>query len=96
MTAFSFPFVAQAVSADPETGALSVAVWGQSKFRPDGAADAVQLQWRPADGSADWAPVGTPVAVNPKGFFVAQTCAPSAGEVRATSGAVSSLPTRVG
>ncbi|HEU4978707.1 MAG TPA: hypothetical protein VFT42_07425 [Solirubrobacteraceae bacterium] len=58
-----------------------VAVWGQLRFQPNGAGgDAVQIQWRPADGSAPYANVGAPIAVgNPFGYFTATVPVPPGG-----------------
>jgi hypothetical protein len=52
---------------------------------PEGAQDQVQIQFKPADGSADWAPIGDPIPVtNGKGFFTGQVTAPAAGSIRAS------------
>lgn len=67
-----------------------IGVWGQLRFRPDNlpadALDQVQLQYKPADGSADWAPYGDPIVVsNAKGFFTGLVPKPPApGQLRAT------------
>jgi len=97
MFAYVFPF--RAFSA----GGLVANVWGQLKFRPNalppGAQDQVQLQFRPAGGSADWRPLGARVTVtNPLGYFTATVRLPAPGSVRATwgGGAVGSLPVAVG
>jgi hypothetical protein len=82
--AYLFPFLAQ-----PAGTPLTANVWGMLRFRPndlpEGAQDQVQIQFKPADGSADWAPLGDPIPViNGKGFFTGQVTAPAAGSIRAT------------
>src|SRR4051812_2099509 len=82
--AYIFPFLA--VSAGSP---LTANVWGQLRFRPnnlpEGAQDQVQIQYKPADGSADWAPIGPPITVtNGLGYFTGQITAPAAGSLRAT------------
>lgn len=81
---YSFPFLARP-GVDPATGAPAFLLWGQLRFQNNGAADTVRIQWRPKDGSADWADVGDPVPVDFFGYFdVARTPpAPVAGEWRA-------------
>jgi hypothetical protein len=81
--AYVFPFLAQ-----PASTPLATDVWGQLRFRPndlpEGAQDQVQIEFKPADGSADWAPIGAPITVtNPRGFFTSQVMAPAAGSLRA-------------
>jgi hypothetical protein len=80
--AYLFPFLAQPAAP------LTANLWGQLRFRPndlpEGAQDQVQIQFKPADGSADWAPLGNPIPVtNGKGFFTGQVTAPAAGSLRA-------------
>jgi hypothetical protein len=81
--AYVFPFLAQ-----PTGTPLTAGVWGQLRFRPnnlpEGAQDQVQIQFKPADGSADWTALGDPITVtNARGFFTAQVSAPAAGSLRA-------------
>jgi hypothetical protein len=64
-------------------------VWGQLRFRPnnlpEGAQDQVQIEFKPADGSTDWTPLGAPITViNARGFFTGQVAAPAAGKLRAS------------
>ena len=97
-TAYAFPFYAVA------TGNLGVSTWGQLRFRPNalppGARDQVQLQFRPADGSSDFAPIGDPVEVeNAKGYFTAKVQLPGPGQVRAAwaqGPSATSLPQSIG
>lgn len=103
-SAYAFAFIAApSGQADPTTGAPQTTVFGHLRFRPHtapGVADSVQLQFKPADGSSDWAPYGDPVAVtNPLGYFVADVATPGApGQLRASwnGGAVTSLGQPVG
>jgi len=87
--AWSFPFVAlPATAINAETGARTVPVWGMLRFRPNdlpaGAQDVVQLQYKPADGSADWAAIGAPLTItNGKGYFTAEVSVPGPGSLRA-------------
>jgi len=86
--AWSFPFVSFTTAAAPDTGARTGIAWGMLRFRPNGLPagfqDIVQLQWRPADGSADWANIGLPVTVtNAKGYFQVETQTPGPGQMRA-------------
>jgi hypothetical protein len=86
--AYSFPFLAFVTGRNPDSGAPIVTYWGQLRFRPNDlppeAYDTVQLQFKPADGSTDWVPLGDPVVVsNGKGFFTGQIEVPAAGSVRA-------------
>jgi hypothetical protein len=92
--AYALPFVAR-----PAGDAVSV--WGQLRFRPNGVADRVQLQFRPAGGS-DFGDVGEPLDVGPGGLGFFQTRVPNQGPGawRAvwTDGAITftSLPAPVG
>ncbi len=76
--AYSFPFVATPLGVDEATGAPLAALWGQMRFRPNGAVDAVQIQWHPKDNSAGWFNVGDPVAIDFFGYFTATRVAPAA------------------
>jgi hypothetical protein len=45
----------------------------------------VQIEFKPADGSADGAPLGDPITVtNGRGYFTGQVTAPAAGQLRAS------------
>jgi len=75
--AYQLPFVVAPVATDPTTGALISHIWGQLRFIPTGQASSVLLQWKPKDGSADWATVGEPVAADPtRGYFEVDRAAP--------------------
>lgn len=89
LAAYAFPFLLAATGAASEAGRPIYQIWGQLKFRdndlPPEAYDSVQLQFRPADGSTDWVPVGAPITVsNGKGFFLAQIESPGPGQLRAS------------
>jgi hypothetical protein len=78
------PFLAQGTGTP-----LQATVWGQLRFRPNnlpqGVQDQVQIEFKPADGSADWAPLGDPIPVtNGRGYFTGQVTAPAAGRLRAS------------
>jgi hypothetical protein len=78
------PFLAQGTGTP-----LQATVWGQLRFRPNnlpqGVQDQVQIEFKPADGSADWAPLGDPITVtNGRGYFTGQVTAPAAGRLRAS------------
>ncbi|MEA2194999.1 MAG: hypothetical protein QOG42_1433 [Solirubrobacteraceae bacterium] len=76
--AYSFPFIVTATGVDPATAAPTVHLWGQLRFLATGQADAVQLQWKPKDGSSDWITVGDPVPTDPiRGYFEADRIAPA-------------------
>jgi hypothetical protein len=82
--AYAMPFLVQ-----PTGTPLQANLWGQLRFRPnnlpEGAQDQVQIEFKPADGSADWAPLGDPITVtNGRGYFSAQVTAPAPGQLRAS------------
>ncbi len=82
--AYRLPLVALPLSPGPQSGAHDTALWGQLRFRPNGAVDQVTLEYKPSDGSADWAPLGDPVTVSgPRNFFLTTRELPGAGVVRA-------------
>jgi hypothetical protein len=82
--AYRLPIVAYAAGRDPDNGQVVVGVWGQLRFRPKGAPDQVTLLYKPADGSADWAPLGAPVMVsNARNFFTARVDIPGPGQLQA-------------
>jgi hypothetical protein len=82
--AYAMPFIAQGTGTP-----LQANVWGQLRFRPnnlpEGAQDQVHIEFKPADGSADWGPLGNPITVtNGRGYFTAQVTAPATGQLRAS------------
>jgi hypothetical protein len=83
--AYGLPFLTFVSSRDPATNLpATISVWGQIRFRENGSADSVQLQFKPIDGSTDWTSFGDPVPVaSPNGFFTADLPAPGTGYVRA-------------
>ena len=83
--AYSFPFLATLVGADPATGLPAYSMWGQLRFLANDAVDSVILQWRPKDNSSGFVTVGDPVPTGPFGYFTASAVAPAAvpGEWRA-------------
>src|SRR4051812_252428 len=89
--AWGFPFLVTGQDG------RAASYWGQLKFRPNGAQDAVQLQWSP-DGST-WMPVGDVPVGDPRGFFSGTVTVPAPGQLRATwpgDAAGTSLPQAVG
>ena len=76
--AYVMPFLASKIAPDAATGLPAVNVWGQLRFLPNGTADVARIQWRPRDGSVEWATVGDPVAVDTLGYYTATRVAPSA------------------
>jgi hypothetical protein len=77
--AYSFPFVATLLGADPTTGGPAFSLWGQMRFLPNGAVEAAQIQWHPKDNSAGWINVGDPAPVDHFGYFNVTRLAPGAG-----------------
>jgi hypothetical protein len=75
-SAYALPFLAFPAAPDPTTGNPAFSFWGQLRFLPNGAAAVANIQWRPTDGSADWATVGDPVTVDLHGYFTAARVAP--------------------
>jgi hypothetical protein len=76
--AYSFPFIVTPTGVDPTTGAPTAHIWGQLRFLATGQADVAHLQFKPKDGSTDWADVVT-VATDPiRGYFEADVVAPAA------------------
>jgi hypothetical protein len=88
--AYSFPFAAFPTAVDPATGARNVTTWGHMRFRPNGAADFVNIEWKPF-GGPQWFPVAASVPVtNFRNYFQAEVSVPGPGTMRATwSGAQS-------
>jgi hypothetical protein len=84
---YALPFLAfPDGSTDPATGRPNLAFWGGLKFRPDGlppGTDEVQIQFKPADGSADWTTFARFPVTNVKGWFTGVVAPPGPGQVRA-------------
>lgn len=81
--AYRLPIVAYPVAKNAATGGTTVGVWGQLRFRPKGRPDQVSVLYKPADGSADWAPLGPPIAVNdPRNFISTQVEVPAPGQLQ--------------
>jgi hypothetical protein len=74
--AWGFPFLVTGQDGP------NVSYWGQMKFRPNGVADTVQLQWSP-DG-ATWVPIGDVPVTSSRGFFAGTIAVPGPGRLRAT------------
>jgi len=74
--AYAFPFVATPIGVDPATAAPVFDLWGQMRFRPNGAADTVQIQWHPKDNTAGWYDVGDPAPIDFLGYFNVARVAP--------------------
>ncbi|CAN5450114.1 hypothetical protein BH20ACT18_BH20ACT18_06530 [soil metagenome] len=81
--AYGLPLVLNVAGRDGAGGG-TVNVWGQLRFRPNGAqGDTVQLFFRP-EGSTQWTANGDPIPVtSPFGYFTAQRSAPASGTWRA-------------
>ena len=76
--AYKFPFLAG--PAGP-----NVSTWGQVRYRQNGVATAVRLQWRPNPQNA-WADIGDIIEVRDEmGFFTATVPKPGPGEWRAVA-----------
>ena len=75
------------------SGGGTAAVWGQLRFRANGAAPTgVQLQFRP-QGSADWTNSGPPIGVtDPLGFNQGQVADPGPGAFRAVWSSTTEAP----
>jgi hypothetical protein len=85
--AYPFPFLSLPAGHDPTSGAPLVNIWGQLRARAnvlsESAPDQVTVQFKPADGSADWTNVGLLPVTNAFGYFRADNFAlPSAGQIR--------------
>jgi hypothetical protein len=85
--AYSLPFLAFVSARSPENLPATVTFWGQIRFRDNvlgpSAPDSVQLQFKPVDGSADWANYGDPVPVTSQyGYFSGDVAAPGTGYLR--------------
>jgi hypothetical protein len=75
---YAIPFLATPVGVDPVSGSFTFSFWGQLRLLANNISGAVaNIQWRPKDGSADWATIGDPVAVDPMGYFTATRVAPA-------------------
>ncbi len=87
--AYAFPFFAVPASADPETGARTLTVWGQLRFRANGVLtpetpEYAYIQWRP-DRTAGWTDVAALPVTTDFGYFLANgIVVPGPGEMRAT------------
>lgn len=75
------------------SGGGTAAVWGQLRFRANGAAPTgVQLQFRP-QGSADWTNSGPPIGVtDPLGFYQGQGADPGPGAFGAVWSSTTEAP----
>jgi hypothetical protein len=96
-TAYVMPFLVTAASGQTRS------VWGQLRFRPNGLPpgfeDTVQIQWKPADNSADFADIGAPIPVtNTMGYYQGNVDVPGPGTLRALwkPGFLTSLPQPTG
>jgi hypothetical protein len=82
-SAYRLPLAAFPFARDPANNQVVEFVWGQLRFRPKGAPDQVTLLYKPADGSSDWAPLGSPVMVNDsRNFFTARVDVPGPGQLQ--------------
>jgi hypothetical protein len=86
LQAYSMPFLAYASGTEPTTGRPLINVWGALRFRPDGlpaGTDTAQIQFKPADGSADWATLTSIPVENVRGFYTGTLVTPGPGKLRA-------------
>ncbi|WP_205698395.1 hypothetical protein [Conexibacter sp. SYSU D00693] len=81
---------------DPATNRPTYTLWGALRFRPEAVEDVVSVDWKPADGSADWAPIteaktnqtfqasptSEPVKVVEGYFYLPTFTTPGPGKVR--------------
>jgi len=79
--AYALPFLAFGGKTDPATGRRSFRFWGQLRFLPDGANAKAVIQGRPKGSAGGWTPIGSPIAVSPRGYFQATHVNPIAGAV---------------
>ena len=86
-TAYAMPLVVT------PNGGGTASVWGQLRFRPNGAPPAgVQLQFRP-QGSADYTNSGPPIGVtDPLGFYSGTVADPGPGTFRAVWSSTTEAP----
>jgi hypothetical protein len=85
--AYAFPFLAARGAPKPGTGQPQTVVFGQIRFRenipPGQTPDTVQLQFKPANGSSDWASFDAPIATTRLGYFLSTVVTPGPGQIRA-------------
>jgi len=95
--AYAMPFLAMPTGNDP-SGRPTYNLWGQLKFRPNGAASTATLEFNNGGG---WSPVGTIPSTDYLGYYQQPFTSPGAGQVRVTWTSpegvpVSSVPVVVG
>jgi hypothetical protein len=78
--AYALPFLAVPTATDPATGRPSYALWGQLRFRPNGAADTATLQYQPAGGA--WAAVASIPVTDFHNYLTSTFTSPGPGQVR--------------
>ncbi|MEA2154152.1 MAG: hypothetical protein QOE11_292 [Solirubrobacteraceae bacterium] len=74
---YAIPFLVTPTGIDPVSGAVTFSFWGQLRLLANGLPGAAAtIQYRPKDGSADWATVGDPIPVDQLGYFTATASGP--------------------
>ncbi|HYF25741.1 MAG TPA: hypothetical protein VD931_08400 [Baekduia sp.] len=96
-TQYAFPFlVFPTGTTEPSNGRPHLTAWGGLRFRQEGVADDVAVDWKPADGSTDWQPIGStktnqPIQLDPAQspiqvfegyFYIPAFTVPGPGKVR--------------
>ena len=76
--AYQLPFLAIPTGAADPAGNPTFTIWGQLRFLKNGTPATAAIQWRPADGSADFVTVGDQVAIDQRGYFTAERAVPAA------------------
>ena len=78
--AYAFPFLAQPTGTPLHRRTCGASCGSDPTTSPKELRTRCRSQFKPADGSADWAPLGSPITVtNGRGFFTGQVTAPAAG-----------------
>jgi hypothetical protein len=80
-TAYALPFLAMPAGTDPASGRPTYTLWGQLRFRPNGAQDVVTVLYQP-QGSGGWAPVASVPVTDSHNYFTQSFTSPGPGLVR--------------
>ncbi|HEX6390804.1 MAG TPA: hypothetical protein VFZ89_15190, partial [Solirubrobacteraceae bacterium] len=87
--AYAFPFFAVPAAVDPSTGARTLSVWGQLRFRANNVLtpetpENAYIQWRP-DNNSGWTLIQAIPVTTTYGYFRADgVVVPGPGQMRAT------------
>ena len=99
--AYVLPFLGFVTAIEPETQRPVYTLWGQLRFRPNGAQDTALIQHQPA-GSQEWTTIAEAEVRGDRNYFVTALTSPGPGLLRvrwegpAFPGAAESRPIRVG